>query len=83
MFNALLERHDRATREREFLFGQLTSCVVNYAMAHPKKPVTAADYMPSEWRRKKPRKRTTKDERQAVADQVRELFASQFEQKKR
>lgn len=47
--DALIKRHERSKQETEFLFAQLTSCVVNFSPVHPKKPVSVKDFMPSEW----------------------------------
>lgn len=47
--DALVRQHERAIQEEEFLFGQLASLFVNFSMSHPKEPVSAKDFMPSEW----------------------------------
>jgi len=70
--DALIRRHERAIHEREFLFGQLASVYVNFSMAHPKEPVHARDFMPSEWAKQavtaQPKRRLN---RQKIADGVR------------
>lgn len=70
--DALIRRHERSTREREFLFGQLASVYVNFSMAHPKEPVHARDFMPSEWAEQavttQPKRRLN---RQKIADGIR------------
>jgi hypothetical protein len=67
--DALIRRFERAERKTEFLFGQLASCVVNFSMGHPKNPVQAKDFMPSEWGKVpvKPKRIN----RKAIADSVR------------
>ena len=70
--DALIRRRERDIQEREFLFGQLASCTVNFSMGRPKDPVQPRDFMPSEWRHQKetqaPRKRRR---RQLIATEIR------------
>jgi hypothetical protein len=74
--DALVKRHERATQEREFLFAQMTSCIVNFSMARPKEPASAADFMPSEWtkKRRSPSSDPTDAEQQMLANQLRGMF---------
>lgn len=76
MLDALLKRKERERLDTEFLFGQLSSLLVNYSMAAPKKAVAPADFMPSEMLKQiaKRRKGPTKEERLAIDAQVREFF---------
>jgi hypothetical protein len=76
MFDALVKRHERATREREFMFGQLASIFINYSMARPKKPTKPTDFMPSEFAKEhaKRTRRPTKEERQRIDEQARDLI---------
>jgi hypothetical protein len=72
--DALVKRHERATQEREFLFAQMTSCIVNFSMVRPQEPVSAADFMPSEWAKKRKKSMSdepTETERQMIANQMR------------
>jgi hypothetical protein len=70
--DGLAKRHQRATEEREFLFAQLASCVVNFSMCHPKDPVKASDFMPSEWVKKvQPVKRKRMRDPQVIAEEIR------------
>lgn len=70
--DSLFRRHERAIAQREFLFGQLASAVVNFSMGRPKEPVRPRDFMPSEWVREaiieKPKRRR---KRQTIAMEVR------------
>lgn len=50
--DALIQRHERSRQDQEFLFAQLTACVVNFSRAHPKEPIAPKDLMPSEWAKK-------------------------------
>lgn len=62
--DALIQRHERQTQGREFLFAQLCSCIVNFSMTAPEKRVKPADFMPSQWAHqaaKKPKRRTRKE----------------------
>ena len=74
-FADLLDRQERATEEREFLFAQIVQYVVNFSMGRPETPVRAADFMPSEWRKgsfatsQKPKRiRTSRKQRESHAD---------------
>lgn len=70
--DALIKRHERAKQETEFLFAQLTSCVVNFSMSRPKEPVSPKDLMPSEWSKRASKENPQrKRKRQAIADELR------------
>lgn len=81
MFDALVRRHEIATREREFMFGQLASIFINHSMARPKKPTKPTDFMPSEFAKEHARRtrRPTKDERQKIDDQARAMIRALME----
>jgi hypothetical protein len=69
-FGALCRRHERGTEEREFLFAQLTACVVNFShwRSQPKEQAHPKQFMPSQWERKsagKLRRRSVK----AISDE--------------
>lgn len=70
--DALTRRHAEQVRSNEFLFGQLTSAVVNFSMCHPEKPSEIRDFMPSEMRKAvvKPKRRA----RKVIAAEVRGFF---------
>lgn len=46
--NVLARRHLQGVEEREFLFAQLTSAVVNFSYRGPKEMVHPKDFMPSQ-----------------------------------
>lgn len=75
--DALLKRRERETAEREFLFGQLASCVVNFGFCQPKEPAKPSDFMPSQ-RHARPRaarkRRSAAAGRQQIADGLREVM---------
>lgn len=75
--DALTHRHLRQMEEREFLFAQLTSCVVNFSMVHPEKPSQAKDFMPSEMRKRfhAAPKRERINRKQVIAE-TRKYFAA-------
>jgi hypothetical protein len=77
-----MARHERAMVDRELLFGQLTSAVVNFSQMRPKDPSKTADFMPSEWIKRSIAKtgRLTDRQRAAIADQVRQVARSFLEQ---
>jgi hypothetical protein len=74
--DALIRRHERASKEREFLFAQLTQSVVNFSPVHPKEPAKLQAFMPSEW--VKPTAAVladpTEDERRLIANQMRGIM---------
>jgi hypothetical protein len=80
--DALMRAHRRATRDREYLFGQLTATVVNFSLCHPEdKLVTPEEYMPSE-RRKRYQEELAADaemsdeeHQQRTADYFRQMLA--------
>jgi hypothetical protein len=47
--DGLIRRRERDIAEREFMPAQIAACVVNFSMGRPKEPVSAKDFMPSEW----------------------------------
>lgn len=53
------------------MLAQLTACVVNFSMAHPKKPLDARDFMPSEWSKRKPADKPKRRPRRLIADELR------------
>jgi hypothetical protein len=69
-FNALLKRKEHADTMREFLFGQLASVTANFSMARPKKPTTPQDFMPSQWKSTKPKRRT----KRTIARKLNSIF---------
>lgn len=70
--DALIKRHEREKQETEFLSAQIASCIVNFSMAHPKKPLQPRDFMPSEWAKRKPTEDKPKRRaRQMIATEVR------------
>jgi hypothetical protein len=82
--DALVKRKERETEANEFLFGQLTSYLINFSMARPKRAVSPADFMPSQWG-KKPRqirkRKMTKRERDRIAARLNAFFSPLPEQK--
>jgi hypothetical protein len=44
----------RQVEDWEFLFAQLTSCVINFSQRSPKEPVQVKDLMPSQMRKREP-----------------------------
>lgn len=79
-FAALRRRHERSLEDNEFLFAQLTACVVNFSMARPKQSARAKDFMPSQIRQKaaapkKKSRRAEERERQKIADELRARMA--------
>jgi hypothetical protein len=72
MMDALLRRLERAQREKELMPAQIAACVVNFSMAHPKKPVSPLDFMPSEWAKNPPaEKKPKRRKRQLIATEIR------------
>jgi hypothetical protein len=70
--DALIKRHERSMWNNEFLFAQLTSCVVNFSMSHPKKALEPRDFMPSEWAKNPPaEKKPKRRKRQLIATEIR------------
>lgn len=70
--DAMVQRHERAKQETEFLFAQLTSCVVNFSMARPKKALEPKDLMPSEWAKSLPaEKKPKRRKREVIATEIR------------
>jgi hypothetical protein len=70
--DALIKRQERATWNTEFMLAQLTSCVVNFSMSHPKKALEARDFMPSEWAKNPPvEKKPKRRKRQLIATEIR------------
>jgi hypothetical protein len=70
--DALIKRQEHGIRHSEFMLAQLTACVANFSMSHPKKPVDAKDFMPSEWAKvaeKEPKAK--KRSRHAIAGEIR------------
>jgi hypothetical protein len=50
-FDALMRRYRYETESGELLFGQLTSWVANTGFRTAEKQTSAADFMPSQWRK--------------------------------
>lgn len=73
---ALMQRREVELRQTEFLHAQHTACTVNSSMAPPKKPLTAADFMPSEWGRKKKPVHTRMRNRKVIAKELEEVMES-------
>jgi hypothetical protein len=73
MFFSLVKRMERREQLQEFLSSQMAAAVMNFSMSPPKRTVQPGDLMPSEVAKK--RRRGSSAEREALADQVRELFA--------
>jgi hypothetical protein len=73
--DALVIRHQRKTRAQEFLFGQLTSWVINSSMGRPKEPFSPKDFMPSEWKAlpapEQPKAKVPKRKRDIIALELR------------
>jgi hypothetical protein len=72
--DALIQRHERSKEGTEFLFGQLTSCVVNFSMARPKKAVSPSDFMPSEWIKHPVQTFKRRRKRQLIATEIRSVM---------
>lgn len=72
--DALIKRHERSKQEQEFLFAQLTSCVVNFSMAGPKKPSEPKDFMPSEWIKHPVATFKRRRKRQLIATELRNVM---------
>ena len=59
------------------MLAQLTACVVNFSMAHPKKLLGARDFMPSEWVKTLPAKgKLKRRRRQVIATEIRDVMAN-------
>lgn len=74
--DALIKRNTDRLEDQEYMLGQLTATVVNFSMCHPKTPSSAADFMPSQIRKKmvaQPEKRRT---HQQIADEIRATMRS-------
>lgn len=69
-FDALLKRKEHADTIQEFLFGQLASVAANFSMSRPKNPTTPQDFMPSQWKPTKPKRRT----RRTIARKLNSIF---------
>jgi len=69
-FDALLKRKEHADTMQEFLFGQLASVTANFSMSRPKNPTTPQDFMPSQWKSAKPKRRT----RRTIARKLNSIF---------
>lgn len=69
-----MRRHQQATWDKEFLFGQLTAAVVNFSFNYPEKTVKPQDYMLCEIRKKPPEK-PKRINRKKAADDIRSFFA--------
>jgi hypothetical protein len=70
-----MDRFERSVVDRELLFAQLTSWVVNCSMARPKEPTKMADFMPSEWVKRSVARSgpISEAQRKAVVEQVRSV----------
>lgn len=68
----LTGRYKRQREEREFLFAQLTSCVVNFSMRAPKEMVKPVDLMPSQIRKAENARPATAARRRKRADVAKE-----------
>jgi hypothetical protein len=78
---ALRDRHERKIKSNEFLFGQLTSYMVNFSMCRPDPPTKPSDFMPSYIAAKSTAEstrssRATKKQRNTVTTSFRSLFDS-------
>jgi hypothetical protein len=81
--DALIKRKEQEDADKQFLFAQLTSAVINFSMCHPTEPTKPADFMPSEWLKIKGRKKDSKQRKVRVTrkralqvnDELRNLFS--------
>lgn len=85
--DALTRRHRRATSDNEYLWGQLTSAVVNFSFCHPEKVMTPQDFMPAEQRKRYLEELAAEEEmsdeeyQQKTAEYFRNMFAPYIEKK--
>lgn len=83
--NALTRRHIRNTEDLEYLFGQLTSAVVNFGFCGPENVATPQDFMPSEQRKRHQEELAAEEEmsdeehQKKTADYFRQMFAPYIE----
>jgi hypothetical protein len=68
--DSLLRRREREIQEAEFMPAQLTACVVNFSMVHPKESLSAKDFMPSAWRNEVVAKKPRRRKRQIIAAEI-------------
>ena len=73
----LMEKHNEQTRHNELLAGIIASTVANFSPYPPKKPLSAAVFMPSEQANKPAKaKRRTRKDREATASIVRAMLTA-------
>jgi hypothetical protein len=54
-----MDRHRERVEHEELLAGIIASTAANFSFCTPKKALTPADFMPSKWSQKKPKKKRT------------------------
>jgi hypothetical protein len=71
----LNDRHKEQTDHEELLAGIIASTLANYSFAGVKKPLVPADFMPSQWAKKKPKKE--RPNRKRIAQNIRNFMQAQ------
>lgn len=56
MFHALIKRWESSIERQELYAGIIASTIVNFSMAHPEKPCSPSDFMPSQVGKKEKQK---------------------------
>jgi hypothetical protein len=78
-WDLLAIRHRERMEHTELLAGIVAATIANHAGRIREKPVTHADFMPSQWVAKRERKpREKRINRQAIAANIRNLFNAQI-----
>lgn len=72
--DAMIKRWERSEKAAEFMVAQHTACTVNFSMARPKEPVSAKDFMPSEWADRPAEPKYKRRRRQAIATEIRSVM---------
>jgi hypothetical protein len=73
MLSYLSKRHSQEHERQELLFGILAANIVNFAMVAPKEPTCPADFMPSQFGRKRVEREPTPEE---IEQNIRAQFAA-------
>lgn len=82
-FHLLLARHRERTEHRELLAGLIAATTANHSFAPPKKPLAPADFMPSQWAKKRAKPKTERMNRKRVATSVRALMSGLIAQQQK
>jgi hypothetical protein len=76
-----MDRYRERTEHAELLVGLIAATAANHSFCPPKKPVAPSDFMPSQWAKRKPRKKPIN--RKAIAQNIRNLLMARISEQSR